>query len=319
MAETVLVTGEAGFIGFHVAKRLLDEGYKIYGIDNLSDYYDVALKLSRLRILYKYKDYAHLRWSITSSNLVNELFKQIKFDHVVHLAGMVGGKYSMQDPMAYVRANVEGMSVIMTAAANSGVKSFVYASSCSVYGECDRTPWSESLDGLRPISPYAATKLACEIMAFSFFKAMKLPSIGLRYFTVYGPWGRPDMSIFKFTDAISNEKPIELVLDVQRDYTYIDDAVEVTVRAMRSDNKECRIINVGCGRPTSLMTAVTILEDKIGKRANVQLVKREPWDVPFTKASTATLTRTLQFKPETKIEQGLEKFVEWFVEYCPKR
>lgn len=327
----VLVTGVAGFIGFHVAKRLLEEHVEVIGVDNLNPYYDVKLKEARLAQLYGKKGYHFIQLDLANQSQTEELFARWKPQRVIHLAAQVGVRYSLKNPYAYVESNVVGFLNVLEGCRHSNVEHLVYASSSSVYGANRKMPFSVHDNVDHPVSLYAATKKANELMAHTYSHLYGLPSTGLRFFTVYGPWGRPDMAVFIFTKAIFEGKPIEVYNygHMQRDFTYIDDVVEGVVRVMDripqpnpnwcgqrpdpgSSYAPYRVYNIGNNRPIELIYLIELLEKTIGKQAIKNFLPMQPGDVLETYADIDDLVREVGYKPSTPIEEGIPRFVEWY-------
>jgi UDP-glucuronate 4-epimerase len=358
MSKRVLVTGAAGFIGFHLSKRLLDEGSTVVGIDNLNAYYDVNLKKARLAILKKYDNFTFHKIDIANRTAVEDLFSsplktqnskfknhdsQLKtqnlklktgFNVVVHLAAQAGVRYSIANPYAYIESNIAGFINILEGCRHHKVKHLVYASSSSVYGANTKMPFSIHHNIDHPVSLYAATKKANELMAHTYSSLYKIPTTGLRFFTVYGPWGRPDMALFLFTRAILEGKPIDVFNygKMQRDFTYIDDIIEGVVRVMKKTPKPnpswsgdapdpgtsyapYKVYNIGNNNPVELMTFIETIEKCIGKKAKKKLLPLQAGDVPATYADVDDLMNDVGFKPATPIEEGVGRFVEWYQKY----
>lgn len=330
----ILITGAAGFIGAALAERLLARGDEVVGIDNLNDYYDVSLKQTRLARLSGHERFRFERLDIVDRPAMERLFREQSFDAVMHLAAQAGVRYSIENPAAYIDANLVGFGNVLEGCRRSGVKHLVFASSSSVYGANTKLPFSEHDNVDHPVSLYAATKKANELMAHCYAHLYGLPCTGLRFFTVYGPWGRPDMALFKFTKGILEGKPIPVFNHGKmiRDFTYIDDIVEGVVRTIdrpaRSDphwNGErpdsatsyapYRIYNIGNNRPVELMRYIEVLEQCLGKKAILELLPMQPGDVPATYADTRDLEHDVGFKPSTPIETGVARFVEWYKKY----
>lgn len=327
--KTVLVTGGAGFIGMHTAKRFLSMGFRVVIIDNFNPYYEVTLKRDRILHLEEYaKEHGSLyvrKFSIEEGNNVLETIKHYNVEIVVHLAAQAGVQYSLINPYTYIDSNVIGFLQVIEACVECGIKHFVYASSSSVYGS-EPHPFSDaSGTGTHtetPLSLYAASKKMNELMAITYYKNFHLPSIGMRFFTVYGPWGRPDLSIFKFTDQLYSHEPIVLYNDGlnARDFTYIEDCVDAIIALALNDFTDRQlIVNIGSESPTYMTDILQKLEQYTGRKA-AHIVRRpaESWDVPVTWADTSTLQKLIGFKPEPKIEQGLKTFVEWYQNYYLK-
>jgi UDP-glucuronate 4-epimerase len=330
----VLITGVAGFIGHHLALKLLARGDSVIGIDNLNDYYDVSLKENRLRRFSSSANFKFKKIDITDREAVNALFADEHFDAVVNLAAQAGVRYSISHPHAYIDANLVGFTNVLEAARHAQVGHFVFASSSSVYGANTRMPLSESDNVDHPLSLYAATKKANELMAHSYANLFKLPCTGLRFFTVYGPWGRPDMALFKFTKAILADEPIQVFNhgNMIRDFTYIDDIVEGISRVI--DNPPTpdtnwsgdtpnpatsyapyRIFNIGNNNPIQLMRYIQALENCLGKKSKMDLLPMQEGDVPATSADVSRLQAAVGFRPQTEVETGIAKFVDWYLDY----
>jgi UDP-glucuronate 4-epimerase len=322
----ILVTGAAGFIGFHVSQKLLDRGETVIGIDNLNDYYDVTLKSDRIAQL-KNQDNFQFQYLDLSDRLgMEQLFAQHQPDRVIHLAAQAGVRYSIQNPHAYIDSNIVGFTHILEGCRHHQVKHLVYASSSSVYGTNRTMPFSVDQNVDHPISLYAATKKANELMAHSYSHLYGIPTTGLRFFTVYGPWGRPDMATFSFTKAIFEGRPIDLYNNgkMQRDFTYIDDIVEGVLRVsdrvpVADINQDMsapyRIYNIGHHRPVELLKFVEVLESCIGIKAQRNFLPIQPGDVLATYADITDLKQDVGFEPQTSIEVGLAKFVAWYRSY----
>ncbi len=330
----ILVTGAAGFIGFHLAKRLLGLGDSILAIDNLNDYYDVNLKKNRLKILEETGNFHFRLIDLANREAMEKLFLNNSFDIVVNLAAQAGVRYSIENPRAYIDSNLVGFANILEGCRNSGVKHLVFASSSSVYGANTQMPFSVHHNVDHPVSLYAATKKSNELMAHTYANLYDLPCTGLRFFTVYGPWGRPDMALFLFTKAILKGKTIDVFNHgkMRRDFTYIDDIVEGVMRTMEripqrnpewsSDTPDpgssfapYKIYNIGNNNPIELMHFIEMLEKCLGKKAEMNFLPLQPGDVPATYADVDDLTRDVGFKPDTPIEVGIERFVEWYRGY----
>jgi UDP-glucuronate 4-epimerase len=334
MSEPILVTGAAGFIGFHVARRLLEDGHEVVGLDNLNDYYDPSLKHDRLRILTGFPSFAFEGLDLADRDGIARLFAARRFPFVVHLAAQAGVRYSIGNPHAYVDSNLTGFTNILEGCRHNGCKHLVYASSSSVYGANTRLPFSTSDNVDHPISLYAVTKKANELMAHAYAHLFGIPATGLRFFTVYGPWGRPDMAMWIFAKAIYDGAPIRLFNEgrMRRDFTFVDDVVEAIVRLVghipapdpswsgASPNPATsyapwRVYNIGNSNPVELMSVVRLIELAMGKEAVKQLEPMQPGDVPATYADVEDLAQAIQFHPETSIEDGINRFVTWFREY----
>jgi len=333
----IFVTGAAGFIGFHVSRRLLERGEDVLGIDNLNDYYDPSLKESRLAMLRQYARFRFVREDVASSDAMKALFAE-RPSHVVHLAAQAGVRYSLTNPYAYVDANLHGFLNILEGCRHNGVRHLVFASSSSVYGANTRQPFSEHHNVDHPVSLYAATKKANELMAHSYASLYQLPVTGLRFFTVYGPWGRPDMAMFKFAKGILAGEPLPLYNEgrMVRDFTYIDDIVEGVVRVTDSipqpdpkwsgDDPDparsyapYRVFNIGNNRPVELMHVIHVLEECLGKKAILDLLPMQPGDVPSTMADVSELEAAVGFRPQTTVEQGVRNFVNWYQQHYAEK
>ena len=312
----VLVTGSAGFIGFSVTKKLLESGHNVLGIDSLNQYYDVNLKLARNEILKKFPGYRFVQLNLCDERGVKELFDQNQIGKVCHLAAQAGVRYSLTHPMEYKTSNLDGFMHLIEAAKNAKVENFVYASSSSVYGKTKIIPFVESDRCDTPISLYAATKRANELMAHSYSELFKLPTTGLRFFTVYGPWGRPDMALFLFTKSILEGKTIDVYNhgNMRRSFTYIDDIVSGILKCLENPFP-CEIFNLGNNRSATLMEYIETLEKKLGKTAEKNLLPLQPGDVPQTEADLAHVREKIGFEPKTNIDTGVGKFVEWYRDY----
>lgn len=330
----ILVTGAAGFIGSHTTQRLLARGDAVVGLDNLNDYYDVSLKEARLARLQQQKRFTFARVELSDRVAVAKLFERERFDRVIHLAAQAGVRYSMQNPYAYVDSNVVGFTAILEGCRHNSVEHLVYASSSSVYGANTGVPFSVHDNVDHPLSLYAATKKANELMAHTYSNLYRLPATGLRFFTVYGPWGRPDMALFLFTKAILAGKPIDVFNhgDMERDFTYIDDIVEGVVRVCdrvatpdsswsgaspdpATSAAPYRLYNIGNNHPERLTRLIEVLESCLGRKAIQNLLPMQPGDVPATAADVDDLARDVDFRPCTPIEVGVRCFVEWYREY----
>jgi UDP-glucuronate 4-epimerase len=330
----VLVTGAAGFIGMHLSQRLLARGDTVVGLDNLNAYYDPQLKRDRLARLTPEPAFSFVQMDIADRPGMAELFAGHRFDAVVNLAAQAGVRHSLVDPHAYVDANIVGFMNILEGARHHGVGHLVYASSSSVYGGNEAMPFSEHQPVDHPISIYAATKKANELMAHSYSHLFKLPTTGLRFFTVYGPWGRPDMALFLFTKAILEGRPIQVFNHgkMQRDFTFVDDIVEGIVRVIdrpaapapgydarqpdpATSNAPFRVFNIGNQGPVSLMAFINAIERAVGRDAVKELLPLQPGDVPATYADVSELTARTGFKPATSIEDGVSRFVAWYRDY----
>ncbi len=330
----VLITGAAGFIGFHLSMRLLKNGCHVTGIDNLNHYYDVKLKEARLEKLTSFENFSFYKMDISDKKSLEEIFNNTKYDVVVNLAAQAGVRYSIENPHAYVDSNIVGFVNLLEACRHNDVKHLVFASSSSVYGANTKMPFSVHNNVDHPVSLYAATKKANELMAHAYSHLYGMACTGLRFFTVYGPWGRPDMALFLFTKAILEEKPIKIFNHgrMQRDFTYIDDITEGVVRIMarlpepdptwNGDNPDpgtsyarYKIYNIGNNNPVELMEFIGVIEKVLGKKAKKEFLDLQPGDVPATYADIDDLIKDVGFKPETSIETGIKQFILWYNDY----
>ncbi|HKD79510.1 MAG TPA: NAD-dependent epimerase [Candidatus Angelobacter sp.] len=318
--DKVLVTGCAGFIGFHLSKKLIERGVGVMGLDNLSPFYDEGLKAGRLAILRPMPGFVFTKGDITDRPFIESYFEKTEFGPVIHLAAQAGVRYSLENPHVYVNSNVVGFVNLMEAARSRKVPHFVYASSSSVYGANSKTPFSEKDNVDSPVSLYAATKKSNELMAHVYAHLYQMPVTGLRFFTVYGPWGRPDMALFKFCKAILRGEPIDVYNHgkMLRDFTYVDDVVEGVIRAMENPPKAgsraapARIFNIGNSQPVELLKLIRVVEDKIGKKAIINMLPLQPGDVPATYADIDELSHAVGYRPNTPIEVGVSRFVDWY-------
>lgn len=332
LAKTYLITGAAGFIGFYLSKRLLEHGGRVVGLDNINDYYDANLKQARLELLKPFEKFAFIKGDISDKALIGSLFVEYKPNIVVNLAAQAGVRYSIENPDAYIQSNVVGFYNILEACRHHPVEHLVYASSSSVYGTNKKVPFAETDFVDHPISLYAATKKSNELMAYTYSHLYKIPSTGLRFFTVYGPMGRPDMAYFGFAQKYFAEEPIKIFnngdfeQDLYRDFTYIDDIIEGVVRLLSTApagnaGAPHRVLNIGNNNPEKLMTFINTLEKCLSKATGRTVVfdkifePMKPGDVPATYADTELLQQAVGFKPETSIENGLQKFADWYCEY----
>jgi UDP-glucuronate 4-epimerase len=330
----ILLTGAAGFIGMHTCLRLLARGDQVVGVDNLNDYYDVSLKEARLARLTSHPNFSFQKLSVEDRQVMAELFAREKPQRVIHLAAQAGVRYSLTNPHAYIDANLQGFTNVLEGCRHNGVEHLAYASSSSVYGGNTALPFSEHHNIDHPVSLYAATKKANELMAHTYSHLFRLPTTGLRFFTVYGPWGRPDMALFLFTKAILEGKPIDVFNHGQmvRDFTYIDDIVEGLTRVIdkpatpnpafdaanpdpATSNAPYRVFNIGNNLPTPLMDYITALESALGKTAQKNFLPMQPGDVPVTAANTDELNAWVGFKPNTPVIEGVARFVAWYKGY----
>lgn len=321
--EKILVTGSAGFIGFHLSKRILEEGGEVIGFDNLNDYYDVNLKYARLEILKKYEKFTFIKGNLADKDAVDNLFITYKPDVVVNLAAQAGVRYSIDNPGSYIESNIIGFYNILEACRHYPVEHLLYASSSSVYGNQKKTPFSTDDNVDHPISLYAATKKSNELMAFTYSHLYDIPSTGLRFFTVYGPYGRPDMAYFSFTQKIMKGVTIKIFNngDMYRDFTYVDDIVQGIMNMLLNPPKadengdRAKVYNIGNNNPEKLMYFIETLEKAIGKVAEKEYLPMQPGDVYQTYADVSDLQRDFDFKPSTSIEDGLNRFAKWYFEY----
>jgi len=330
----ILVTGAAGFIGFHTAKQLLERGDTVVGLDNFNDYYDVSLKESRAAVLDSYDDFTMARIALADRDAMEALFAKEKFEKVVHLAAQAGVRYSIENPHSYISSNIVGTLHILEGCRHNGVEHLVYASSSSVYGANTTMPFSIHQNVDHPLALYGATKKANELMAHTYSNLYQLPTTGLRFFTVYGPYGRPDMALFLFTKNIIEGKPIDVFNygNHKRDFTYIDDIVEGVVRTMDhtatpnaawdpanpdpgTSMAPYRLYNIGNSQPVDLMSYIGAIEDCLGRKAEKNLLPLQAGDVPDTWADTEDLVADVDYQPSTPIETGVKNFVDWYLEF----
>ena len=330
----ILITGAVGFIGYHMSSLLLNKGNQVIGIDNMNDYYDVNLKEGRLSLLKKDENFIFYKMDLKDKEAIDDLFNKYKFDYVINLAAQAGVRYSITNPYAYVDSNLIGFVNILEACRNHPVKHLLYASSSSVYGGNKVAPFSTNHNVDHPVSLYAATKKANELMAHTYSHLYKIPTTGLRFFTVYGPWGRPDMAYFLFTDAILSGKPIKVFNHgkMERDFTYVDDIVEgiykliplapkdnpnwdETKDDLSSSFAPYKIYNIGNNQPVQLEKFISALENKLGKKAEKNYMEMQPGDVLRTYADVSDLEKHIDFKPSTSIDEGLGKFVDWYRDF----
>jgi UDP-glucuronate 4-epimerase len=312
----ILLTGAAGFIGFHVAKHLLERGDEVIGIDNFNPYYDVTLKHARAAILREHDAFSLDAVDIADRGEMERIFSAPGYDAVVNLAAQAGVRYSLENPYAYIDANVAGFMNILEGVRHNGTGHLVFASTSSVYGLNTKLPYKEAADTDHPVSLYAATKKANELMAHSYAHLFNVPTTGLRFFTVYGPWGRPDMALFKFTKGILEGTPIPVFNGgkMVRDFTYVDDIVEGIVRVIDRP-QGYRIFNIGNHQRVPLMEYIRAIEKALGKKATLDLLPMQPGDVAATEADTTALTAATGFSPNTPVEVGVQRFVDWYREY----
>ena len=330
----ILVTGAAGFIGFHTAKKLLERGDTVIGLDNFNDYYDVSLKDARAAVLREFDNFTMVRADLHDRKAIEKLFSYQEFEKVVHLAAQAGVRYSIENPHAYIDSNIVGTLHILEGCRHNKVQHLVYASSSSVYGANTAMPFSIHQNVDHPLALYGATKKANELMAHTYSSLYDLPTTGLRFFTVYGPFGRPDMALFMFTRNIIEDKPIDIFNygNHRRDFTYIDDIVEGVVRTMDHDatpnpdwdsaapdpgtsRAPYRLYNIGNQQPVELMRYIEVIEECLGKKADKNMLPLQPGDVPDTWADTEDLAADVGYQPSTPIEVGVKNFVDWYLEY----
>ena len=333
----LLLTGAAGFIGFHTAQILLARGDEVVGLDNLNDYYDVTLKEARLAQLQKFPNFRFVKLDVADRPGMADLFKQEKFQRVIHLAAQAGVRYSIQNPLAYIDSNVVGFANILEGCRHNSVEHLVYASTSSVYGANTKMPFSVHQNVDHPLSFYAATKKANELMAHTYAHLYQLPVTGLRFFTVYGPWGRPDMALFLFTKNILAGKPIDVFNygNHRRDFTFVDDIAQGVVRSMDrvaqpnqnwngdepdpgTSKAPYRLYNIGNNAPVELMKYIECIETNLGKKAQKNLLPLQAGDVPDTFADVSDLVQDVGYKPATSVEEGVRRFIEWYVGYYGK-
>ncbi|TQI70403.1 UDP-glucuronate 4-epimerase [Gramella sp. Hel_I_59] len=337
MDKKILVTGAAGFIGFHLVKQLLEEDYQVVGIDNLNDYYDVNLKLDRLKELgisiqneLKYDErlestsnekFIFIKQNLQDRESLPALFKKENFDIVCNLAAQAGVRYSLENPDAYIDSNLTGFANLLECCRHNKVSRLIFASSSSVYGNNEKMPFSTEDRVDTPVSLYAATKKSNELMAYTYSHLYNMETIGLRFFTVYGPWGRPDMAMFLFTDAISNDLPIKVFNhgNLERDFTYIDDIVngimKITNKEQLDGDKKYSLYNIGNSKPVKLFDFITEIEKNLGKNAQKKMLPMQPGDVERTWADVSPLQQDFGYNPSTPVKEGVRKFVKWYNSY----
>jgi UDP-glucuronate 4-epimerase len=332
--QKILVTGASGFIGMHAIEKMIPMNFEVIGIDNLNDYYDVNLKKDRLKRLIKYKNFQFYETDIIDKEALFSIFEDHKPDYVLHLAAQAGVRYSLINPHAYIDSNIQGFLNILEGCRISKIKHLVYASSSSVYGGNTNYPFEESQNIDHPISLYAATKKSNELMAHTYSHLFNIPTTGLRFFTVYGPWGRPDMALFLFADAIQRNAPIDVYNygEMVRDFTYVDDIVESVVRVLQkpatsnsnfnadspdpsSSSAPYLIFNIGNGQPTPLMDYIKALEDAFGVQVEKNFLPIQPGDVPMTSSDCSRLEKWIDFKPNTPVKSGVSNFANWYKDY----
>jgi UDP-glucuronate 4-epimerase len=334
----ILVTGAAGFIGFHLASRYLKEGRSVVGLDNLNEYYDPSLKAARLELLKSIRGFQFVRVDLADSAALSGVLRDGRFDIVVNLAAQAGVRYSLTNPQAYIQSNLVGFANLLEGCRHHGVRHLIYASSSSVYGAGRKTPFSIHQNVDHPLSIYGATKKANELLAHTYSHLFDLPTTGLRFFTVYGPWGRPDMALFLFTRAILAGKPIQVFNHgrMRRDFTYIDDVVEAVYRLTERlpapdanwdaevpdpgrSTAPYRLYNIGNGKPVELMHVIAVLERCLGIEAKKEFLPMQPGDMPETYADVADLERETGYRPKTNIEEGVAQFVAWYRQFYDRR
>lgn len=331
---SILVTGSAGFIGSALCLRLLERGDKIIGIDNHNNYYDPLIKELRLKRYLDHSDYVHLRIDLNDQKAIEKAFSTYKPKQVVNLAAQAGVRYSIENPLAYINSNIVGFAHILEGCRNYSIKHLVYASTSSVYGANTKMPFSVNDNANHPLSLYAASKKSNELMAHTYSHLYNLPTTGLRFFTVYGPWGRPDMALFKFTKAILEGRPIDVFNygKHRRDFTYVDDIVEGIIRVLDkpaspdsdwnsqdpnsgTSKAPWRLYNIGRNCPVELMDYISALEKALGKKAKLNMLPLQPGDVPDTFANVDDLVKNFNYKPKTSVEEGVANFVDWYIKY----
>ena len=323
MKRNIFVTGAAGFIGFHLCKELLEQGSAVFGLDNLNRYYDPALKESRLAILARYPGFRFIKGDLEDRDGIRAIVREGGYDTVIHLAAQAGVRYSLTNPEAYISSNLVGFFHVIDACKEFGVPHFVYASSSSVYGANEKLPFSEADPAERPVSLYAATKKSNELVAYSYSHMFGLKTTGFRFFTVYGPYGRPDMALFVFVKRILEGKPIEVnnYGDMQRDFTYVDDvtagimALMERSAALTADGVPYRIYNIGNAAPVGLLEFIRAIEEELGKRAEITYMPLPAGDVKATFADTSDIRRDTGFAPHTDLRDGVKRFVAWYRAY----
>lgn len=330
----ILVTGSAGFIGFHLSQKLVEQGHQVIGLDNLNHYYDVRLKLDRLKVLgidaysiamgetyikSKYANYAFVKMDLENKSELINLFEKEKFDVVYNLAAQAGVRYSIENPESYINSNVVGFAHLLEACRHYSIKHLIYASSSSVYGLNDEIPFKVSDNVDTPISVYAATKKSNELLAHSYSYLFKIPTTGLRFFTVYGPWGRPDMATMLFAKAIMNDQPIKVFNNgnMSRDFTYIDDIVNGLLNVMNRKTTAdlYKIYNIGNSKPVNLLEFIETMEDSLGKKAEKIFMPMQPGDMENTYADVTDLMEDFDYQPSTPLAQGIEHFANWYLKY----
>ena len=319
MNDRILITGVAGFIGFHLTKSLLDSGINIYGVDDVNDYYDIKIKNDRLNILKGYPNFSFNKLDISNLDKLREVFLDFKPNKVVNLAAMAGVRYSIENPFAYIQSNIVGFVNIIELSKEYEVEGFIYASSSSVYGSNKKNPFSIEDRTDNPISLYAASKKSNELIAHSYSHLFDLHTTGLRFFTAYGPWGRPDMAMYIFADNISSSKPINVFNngEMKRDFTYIDDIVMGT-RSAIDKNYTCEVFNLGNNRVEDLMHVISLIEANIGKKSTINFLPIQPGDIKEAHADIEKSIKMLGYSPKTNVDIGIKKFIDWYKNYTKK-
>ena len=314
--ERLLVTGCSGFIGMHLCKSLLEDGHSVFGIDNMNNFYDTSLKRARLKILSNYENFSFRKVDIIHSIDLQKVFDEFQPQKVVNLAAQVGVRYSIKNPKVYISSNIVGFMNVIEACKNNKVKGLIYASSSSVYGGNKKIPFSTEDKVDKPISIYAATKKANELIAYSYSHLFGLNTTGLRFFTVYGPWGRPDMSIYIFSNKLSNNETLQIFNhgNMKRDFTYIDDIID-GIRASIKNNYPCEVFNLGNSHPEDLMIVVGLIEKEFRKKAKIEYMDMQPGDIEKTFANINHAEQKLNYSPKTSIQQGIPRFVNWYKSY----
>jgi UDP-glucuronate 4-epimerase len=326
--KRILLTGAAGFIGFHLTQHLCKSNYHIIGIDNLNDYYDVNLKLNRLKLLKEVQNFKFVKCDMSNYLDLQNIFESEKFDLIIHLAAQAGVRYSLINPTAYIKSNIDGFVNLLECSQKSGINDILYASSSSVYGLNSKVPFSEDDRADQPVSLYAATKKSNELIAHTYSSLYNLSLVGLRFFTVYGPWGRPDMAYFQFTKSILSGEPIKVFNNgnLERDFTFIDDIVsgiesllnvpqEQIFSELNSSNVKHTVFNIGNNKPEKLMNFISILESLLNKKAKLEFLEMQKGDVYKTYADISKLKKISGFNPKTNLEEGLKIFTDWYVQY----
>ena len=316
----ILITGAAGFIGYHLSKKLLDKKFSIFGIDNLNNYYDVQLKKFRINLLKKNRNFNFLKLDINDKKKINQIVKKNRIKYIVNLAAQAGVRYSIENPEAYFKSNIEGFFNILEVSKTNNIKHLIFASTSSVYGNNSKYPLTENMNTDKPLNFYAATKKSNEVMAYSYSNIYKLPSTAMRFFTVYGPYGRPDMSIYKFTKAILNNEKIPLFNSGNhiRDFTYIDDVIEGILKIIFKPSIDCvpyNCFNVGAGKAIELKKIINLIEKNLEKKAKIKNLPLQKGDINKTHASIKFLKKYRSYTPATSIKIGVKEFINWYKEY----